>query len=368
MRFVTIHLNCYNVEFVKDVGQIPYMLSKHHPEIESVIVGSKNLEIPGPNFDKIGNTKVEKIRFVLSETLTGCLYIIKNAKKIDWLNVYHAGRQSWLWNKIYKTLNPRGKSYMKLDMDFRSCDAFDRSEKERKRFNRGISGYDLVSVESEVIYDRIKKYINREIILIRNGYCKDSSLEENPIHKSSTERENAFITVGRLGDIQKATDDLLEAFAASSGKHSWKLYLLGKIETEFNSYIEDYFVRFPELKERVIFLGRLEDRKKIYDLYRNCKAFVLPSRWEGYPLVVPEALSCGLRMVITDSVPSYRDAIFDSKVGYVVSTGNIEEMAEKLALVASEDTSDELIGEIEKYAEETFCWDTICDKLYRNMK
>ena len=50
------------------------------------------------------------------------IYLLKNAKKIDWLNLYHAGQRTLCFSWIYKTLNSDGKIYLKLDMDLRGCD------------------------------------------------------------------------------------------------------------------------------------------------------------------------------------------------------------------------------------------------------
>ncbi|MFA5129309.1 MAG: glycosyltransferase family 4 protein [Patescibacteria group bacterium] len=53
------------------------------------------------------------------------------------------------------------------------------------------------------------------------------------------------------------------------------------------------------VKDRVQFLGKL-DRPALSDWYRAADLFVLPSGYEGYPNVIPEAVSMGLPCVVSD--------------------------------------------------------------------
>lgn len=68
------------------------------------------------------------------------------------------------------------------------------------------------------------------------------------------------------------------------------------------------------------FLGRI-NQKKLADIFRKTHIFVLPSFYEGLPLVVVEALACGANIVTTDipGLKSYLgDEINDSqKITYV---------------------------------------------------
>jgi len=51
-------------------------------------------------------------------------------------------------------------------------------------------------------------------------------------------------------------------------------------------------------------------------LLNTCEAFVLPSRWEGMPKALLEAMACGLPVIGTD-VPGIRDIIEHGKTGYL---------------------------------------------------
>jgi len=58
----------------------------------------------------------------------------------------------------------------------------------------------------------------------------------------------------------------------------------------------------------VVRLHGLLTQPALADLLRTCRVFVLPSFYEGVPLVVVEALACGCRPVATD-VPGVHDEL-----------------------------------------------------------
>ncbi len=65
--------------------------------------------------------------------------------------------------------------------------------------------------------------------------------------------------------------------------------------------------RMATLSRQVRFHGRL-DQPALADLMRRCAVFVLPSLYEGLPLVLVEARACGCRLVATD-LPGVRERL-----------------------------------------------------------
>ena len=358
IRFVTLFPNCPNVGLVKDVGQIPYVLGQLENGIETKLVSSE-INFEGENIDKVKGLVIEKFPYVLkSIELTGCLYLLKHAKEIDWLNIYQCGRKTYLWTKLYKLLNPNGKVYLKLDLDFVSCDIYEKNERERKLFSKVLGSMDLVSVESKAVLERIKKYADRDIKLISNGYCDADGFVD-----VTGEREDVFITVGRLGTEQKATEVLLEAFAKGAEQHNWNLILVGSIEQAFNSVIEKFFLEHPDLVHRVKFEGIINRRDELYHKYSKAKVFVLPSRWESFALVGPEALSCGCRIIISDQVPPMYEVTGEGKYGQIIPVDNVEDLATAMVEATKKTYTSQEAQEIANYAKEHFSWMKICEKL-----
>ena len=362
MNFCTLYPRGSAVEFYKDVGQIPYTLGKRD-DVETKLVCC--YATPQEVVERgLADLQYEQIPMVLkNQTITGLLYILKHARKVDWFNFYHGGRHTYYWSKLYKFLNPNGKIYLKLDLSYDGCRKYSSSEKEVKIFEKAAGIADIVSVESEKIKGLAEKFTKNSLTVIPNGYVTVDTKDCDRI-----ERKKEFITVGRLGTYEKATDILLEAFALSSSEHDWTLKLVGSIEPAFESQKEEFFEKYPELEERVVFTGPIYERERLYVEYQSARVFVLPSRYEASPLVGPEALCNGCRMILSDTIPPIKELTNDMRFGSVVKADNVESLKDGLIKEAKRAYVDTEALAISQYASKTLSWECICDKLYQLMK
>lgn len=131
------------------------------------------------------------------------------------------------------------------------------------------------------------------------------------------------ISVGRYS-YQKGFDMLIEAWSLVIGKHrDWKLYIYGNGDrSEFESLVERF-----QLKDSVFCMPGTED---IVSVYSNCSIYVMSSRYEGFGLVLTEAMSCGLPCISFDCPHGPSEIIDDGKDGYLVERNNIYMLAEKM--------------------------------------
>ncbi|MQA94083.1 MAG: glycosyltransferase [Streptosporangiales bacterium] len=126
-----------------------------------------------------------------------------------------------------------------------------------------------------------------------------------------------LLTVARLAP-QKGLSTLLDAAARWSGGDAVPLAVVageGPLEAELGERVAAE--RLP-----VRFIGRSDD---VSGLIAAADLFVLPSLWEGQPLVLQEALRAGLPIVATD-VGGVRDVVGDAAV--LVPPGDPPALAE----------------------------------------
>jgi glycosyltransferase involved in cell wall biosynthesis len=75
----------------------------------------------------------------------------------------------------------------------------------------------------------------------------------------------------------------------------------------------------------------------VQNAYLNSSIFVLPSRFEGFSLVIIEAMSCGVPVVSFDCENGPRNIIFDGQNGFLVPPFDIDVYAERLLTLMEHD-------------------------------
>lgn len=354
-NFTTLFIDCPNIGIVKDVGQIPYYLSKK--DIESVLVSSY-LNMNGLHVDKVPGMKIVNIPLLLANiTLTGIVYILKNAKKIDILNLYHCRRNTYILSKLYKLLNTTGVVYVKLDSGYLTVEQLNTSEKYRQLFRKMSNVADVISAESEVAVELLMPFSSKRIELIPNGITKSNN-------KGRVKRSDIFITVGRIGSPEKNHDILLEAFSRICDRCDWNLMFVGKIEDDFKDRIKDFYDKNQTLRDRVTFVGEVCDRNELFKLYKSAKVFLLPSKFENFSLACVEALECGCYLILSDQVTPNKDFTNNGEFGIVIPVDNVDALVEGMLSVTEMHFDEAFSDEIIAYTDERFLWDNICDKLY----
>ena len=87
------------------------------------------------------------------------------------------------------------------------------------------------------------------------------------------------------------------------------------------------------LKKDVIFMG---ERQDVQNFYASAKVFVHSSPAEGLPTVLLEAMNYGLPVVATDSPPGVSEILQNDKYGLRCSIADPYDMADKLALMLTD--------------------------------
>ena len=135
------------------------------------------------------------------------------------------------------------------------------------------------------------------------------------------------LSIGRYA-YDKGNDLLLQAWAIIEKQNpDWTLDIYG------NGNREPYQKQMVELgvdQQRCHLFGPVADVKKEY---LSSSVFVLPSRFEGFGLVIIEAMACGVPVVAFDCENGPRSIITDGENGFLIPPFDISLFAEKVMLL-----------------------------------
>ena len=138
-----------------------------------------------------------------------------------------------------------------------------------------------------------------------------------------------LISLGRLSH-QKGYDLLLRSFAALAGKQpDWQLIIYG--EGPERARLERLRAE-SGYAERICLPGLTTDSLGVL---RQASLFVLPSRFEGYPNALLEALGCGLPVVATASPGGTVEILADGVHGMLVPPDDISALTAALGAMMS---------------------------------
>src|SRR5262245_28262574 len=142
------------------------------------------------------------------------------------------------------------------------------------------------------------------------------------------------LAVGRLDKVQKQFHKLIEAFALIAKAHpAWDLRIIGNGPEEAS--LRQLTIEYG-MSDRI----RIESSiRNIGTAYEEANLFAMPSRWEGFPNALAEALAHGLPAVGFREAPGVSQLIKDGETGWLAD-GVDDERA--LAAVLDEALSDGL--------------------------
>ena len=141
---------------------------------------------------------------------------------------------------------------------------------------------------------------------------------------SSSLTEKRVVSIARYSH-EKGIDLLLKAWSMVQKQISdWRLDVYGDGDrTHYEQLVDELQID----RERCCLHARTDDVEKEY---RISSIFVLSSRFEGFGMVLTEAMACGLPVVAFDCPWGPRSIINDGDDGSLVENGNVEALADSL--------------------------------------
>lgn len=189
---------------------------------------------------------------------------------------------------------------------------------------RKAAGIVLQTTEAIEFFPRS---LQKKVTILQNSISPVLLNYVDSAKKSSMDiiKRNDIIAVGRIDD-NKNEKMLVDAFAAIAEKYSdWnvKLYGDGERMEELSSYTEQL-----GLKDRISFCGSVGDVPK---RMMEASIFVLPSRIEGMPNSLIEAMTLGLPCISTDCpCGGPRDLIESGVNGILVPVDDVTALSDSL--------------------------------------
>ena len=167
------------------------------------------------------------------------------------------------------------------------------------------------------------------------------------------------IAVGRL-DYQKSFDRLIQVWEkVHQQMPDWRMDIFGQGEWQgmLHGMIDE-----RGLQETV---KLNEPTKNIGQEYSESSMIVMSSHYEGFPMVMIEAMACGLPAVSFDFKCGPKDIIKEGENGLVVPDGDIDGLAEAMMTLMKDDELRKRMGEEAKKVVETFSEAKVMDKWVR---
>ena len=161
----------------------------------------------------------------------------------------------------------------------------------------------------------------------------------NGVDRSLTERSvnppgvgHFWLYLGRLAVSHKGLDLLLRAYARlahRSDSHPPPLVIAGPDFRGGREYLERLAFQLG-VSDRVLFRGQCFGEQK-WELLADAQALLLPSRWEGFPIVLTEAMALG-RPVLTTDGTTLAGFVRANDAGWVV-TSDVASIADGLRAI-----------------------------------
>lgn len=266
---------------------------KYHQEIPQVKILSNQLSLPSSIYSRIlailHTNSIRKTHVIKTNQMNGAQHALRVAK--IWKKPLIA-RMGYMWS-----LN------RERQFGIESAEAQFAKRVEKKVFDYATSIIVTTNDIRDTITSRTPHHAPK-IKIVPNYIDANQFCPNNGIKK-----EVDLIFVGRINEV-KNIDKLLEALTSISDT---KLWIIG--DGQLRQTLEK---QYKHLSNRVKWLGKINNED--LPLYLNkAKIYIQPSKYEGHPKTIIEAMACGLPVIGGDS-PGIRNMIKHGETGWLTKT------------------------------------------------
>ncbi len=190
---------------------------------------------------------------------------------------------------------------------------------------------DMLVCQTEASLEWFRKRYGMNGCVIPNPVSPAPGAEHDPPTRSS-DGANTVLAMGRLSH-EKGFDLLLDAFSQVAGRHpEWSLKVIG--DGPLRPQLIEQRDRL-KLTDRISLPGPVSDP---VPALRSADLFILPSRFEGFPNALCEAMSVGLPAISFDCPSGPAEIIRDGIDGILVRPQDVGALASALDLLMTDST------------------------------
>ena len=185
-------------------------------------------------------------------------------------------------------------------------------------------------------YDHVTVLTNADKLCV-NKVLSNVSVLPNPLVYTPIShlpnKEKIILAAGRLDAWHvKGFDLLIKAWSKLSKNYSeWKLQIAGNSKGLGKEYLQSIASEL-NLGSQLEFIGYQND---MLPVYRRASVFVLSSRYEGFGMVLIEAMSQGCASIACDYKGRQREIITSNQEGVICPADDIDSLANAMQAVIS---------------------------------
>jgi len=251
--------------------------------------------------------------------------------EFDILHCHIAGPWGWVLPEIVK--------HKKFIVTCHGSDVYPKKMKSKIIIKPILKSADVVVCVSKWMRDYVNEKYKINSFYIPNGF--DTRFKKMNIKR----KKNMILYIGRLIE-RKGIRELLAA-ADKLKEHDF------------------YFAGKGHLSKKIIhnntkYLGFVED-EEIPVLYNKATICVLPSYFEGLPLVGIEAMACGCSIIATKTL-GFSELIENKKTGILIKPCSVQEIIDSIKYLMKNHKKREEIGKNAHIESKKYSWDEITKK------
>lgn len=372
--------NLYNA--LKDYGHKVYVISKEKPQQEDTLK-DKFYHLPNSNpYSEEDRTFLKNyiiehdIVLIVNnshhQSVFELLVSVKREQPFKLISAYHSDPQA-----IVKGVRDSWDAMMavkrnRILLPYYACrywvKYYLRKKYQKEKFRSLYKDSDAIVLLSEYFVPQLLDIIgvkqSDKVFAIPNPIIKNKFGETNIKSK-----EKNVLYVGRMEQEAKRPDRIIRIWKRVSKQYpDWKLYMIG--DGTLKSTLEEYCNR-KNIKN-VVFTGQMDPTK----FYLSSQVLCCTSTYEGFGLVLTEALQYGVIPIAFDSYASVHDIIENNYNGFLVKPFKLRHYEKCLAGLLNDASKrdrirDNILSSMNSIFDMDLIvnkWNTIFDNLFKNDK